>query len=76
MRQIDRPEKGTSIAFFDAAVQLLLLLPWGQDVEVESSMAVSDGRMEWMDVMMLLIMINALHGTAGANLRPFALWAV
>ncbi|RSM19022.1 hypothetical protein CDV31_002153 [Fusarium ambrosium] len=28
-------EKGTSIALFDAAVQLLLLLPWGQDAEVE-----------------------------------------
>lgn len=64
MRQIDRPEKGTSIALFDAAVQLLLLLPWGQDAEVESRTAVSDGRMEWTDVMMLLIMINAL-GYAG-----------
>lgn len=47
----------------------------------KSRTAVSDGRMEWADVMMLLIMINALggaamHGTAGANLRPFALWAV
>lgn len=45
MRQIDRPEKGTSIALFDAAVQLLLLLPWGQDAEVK------DGRQRWKDGM-------------------------
>lgn len=71
MRQIDRPEKekGTSIALFDAAVQLLLLLPWGQDAEVESSMAVSEGSMEWTDVMMLLIMINAPGSALGCTAR-------
>lgn len=61
MRQIDRSKKGTSIALFDAAVQLLLLLPWGQLTRSMHWMgrvrpSATDG-MEWngwMDVMMLL----------------------